>query len=400
MQIPKPRLRLLAATALGVVGLAGAGLGLGGALVPDKACFADNEWGVPGARPAPTSAATQASAAARQQVVLLGETHADAAHHRWQLDALKALHRVRPDMVVGFEMFPRRVQPVLDRWVRGELDEEAFLRETDWDRNWRFESNLYLPLFRFARDQRIPMLALNVDGALSREAGRIGWQAIPPERREGVGDPAPASEEYRMLLKEIHGQHAPRPSSGGKAASEADQAFERFVSAQLLWDRAMAEPLARAARGDKPPLVVGVMGNGHVEFGYGVPHQLRALGVQRFATWVPVPVATPCRDLTAGLADAVVALKPDLTAKPRLGVMMEAAKEGVAIREVVADSVAERAGLKSGDVVITAAGERVATPDDLIRAVRRHGPGTRLVLAVRRQSLDREVVAVFPREGD
>ena len=56
----------------------------------------------------------------------------------------------------------------------------------------------------------------------------------------------------------------------------------------------MAEALARSRRlagsaGEKP-LVVGVMGSGHIRFGYGVPHQLRDLGVKNIGTLLPVRV--------------------------------------------------------------------------------------------------------------
>src|ERR1022692_4443637 len=89
-------------------------------------------------------------------VVLLGETHDDPTHHRWQLDTVDALFARRPDMALGFEMFPRRVQPMIDRWVQGKLDEASFLSEIDWPRIWGFDPELYLPLFRFARANRVP----------------------------------------------------------------------------------------------------------------------------------------------------------------------------------------------------------------------------------------------------
>jgi uncharacterized iron-regulated protein len=37
---------------------------------------------------------------AREQVVLLGETHDDPEHHRWQLHTIIALHALRPDMAL------------------------------------------------------------------------------------------------------------------------------------------------------------------------------------------------------------------------------------------------------------------------------------------------------------
>ena len=58
---------------------------------------------------------------AMRQVVLLGETHTIAEIHRWQLHVATILRFIRPDIAIGFEMFPRRVQAVLDAWIEGEL---------------------------------------------------------------------------------------------------------------------------------------------------------------------------------------------------------------------------------------------------------------------------------------
>ena len=74
--------------------------------------------------------------AARQDVVLLGEQHDQEDHHRWQLQMLAALHAQRPTMVIGFEMFPRRLQPVLDQWVAGTLSPRDFLAQADWNTVW------------------------------------------------------------------------------------------------------------------------------------------------------------------------------------------------------------------------------------------------------------------------
>ena len=45
---------------------------------------------------------------AQQQVVLLGETHDRFDIHRWQLHICAGLLAHRPDIAVGFKMFPRR----------------------------------------------------------------------------------------------------------------------------------------------------------------------------------------------------------------------------------------------------------------------------------------------------
>src|SRR5262249_17539115 len=67
--------------------------------------------------------------AAKTPVVLLGEGHTDVDHHRWQLHTLAALLGRGGNLVVGFESFPRRLQPVLDDWIAGKLSEDEFLRK-------------------------------------------------------------------------------------------------------------------------------------------------------------------------------------------------------------------------------------------------------------------------------
>jgi uncharacterized iron-regulated protein len=228
-------------------------------------------WIDPGSGRAPDDAI---AALARRAVVLLGETHDESEHHRWQLHTIAALHGLRPYMVLGFEMFPRRVQPVLDRWSGGELNEAAFLAKVDWPRIWGFDAALYLPLFHFARMHRVPMLALNVDRETNRRVAAEGL-ALARAEREGVGDPAPASPFYRDRLFGWFRQHR----AGGADASMDAAKFERFVLAQLFWDRAMAETIAGACSSGRRPAVVGVMGSGHIEYGDGVPHQLAALGI-------------------------------------------------------------------------------------------------------------------------
>ena len=83
-----------------------------------KQCVPVASWIVPG-KNTPTSFTEIVSRANHHSVILLGETHVNREHHRWQLQVLAALHAIRPDMVIGFEMFPRSVQSVLDQWVAG-----------------------------------------------------------------------------------------------------------------------------------------------------------------------------------------------------------------------------------------------------------------------------------------
>lgn len=341
--------------------------------------------------------------AAQQQVVLLGEHHDNMDHHRWQLYTLAGLHALRPDLVLGLEMFSRDVQPILDRWVAGEIGEAEFLKAVDWEGTWSFDADLYLPLFHFARLNRIPMLALNVDKGLISEVRQKGWSAIPVDRRQGVTDWAPPSREYLEMLAGSFLQHqSPQGPHHGAQGIETLQGpiFKRFVEGQQLWDRAMADRIAAALKGERAPLIVAVMGSGHMMYGFGVPHQLKDLGVTRFTALVPWDSQISCEDMREGFADAVFGL-PSAPAKadddhPRLGVYLEPAQQGVRITQVMPDSVAAATTLQAGDVIENLAGRRVVEVADVVGTVRRIEPGTWLPLVVRRDGKRLELTAKFP----
>ncbi len=407
----------LAAVLAGGLLLAGAG-GAAGGDGRAGACAVPGAWIDPADGSAIAHDRLIADMAARP-VVLLGEHHDDAGHHRWQLHTLAALHGRRPDMAIGFEAFPRRVQPVLDRWVAGELSADAFLADAGWAEVWGFDADLYLPLFEFARLHRVPMLALNVERDLVARVGREGFDAVPPGDREGVSKPAPPPDAYiRSLARVYDDKKRPhRPPSGDTvpgtqeadrsdiAETLADPAFRRFVDAQLTWDRAMAEAIVGARAAEGAPLVVGILGQGHVEHRWGVPHQLADLGIPDAAVLLPVAPSEDCAGVPPDLADAVFTVPPagdPPPPGPRLGVMIETVSgggdgsAGARVIEVVPGGVAEATGIEAGDIIVEAAGRPIAKSGDLIATVRQQSPGTWLPLKVQRDGATVDRVARFP----
>jgi uncharacterized iron-regulated protein len=415
---PHPRKRFPAAVMLVLVAGAVAAATLSGPgdsahanpAATDGACVPVGTWRIPaaaGLADATTDAIVTRALAAG--AVLLGETHDNAEHHRWQLQTLTALHARHPDLVIALEMFPRRAQGALDRWVAGELDEQAFLRESEWREVWGYDAALYLPIFHFARMNRIPLVAANVSRSLTRAVGEKGLAAVPLAEREGVGDPAPALPAYEDLLFESWRDHLPEDAAHGSLdrteRSDRNQPeFRRFLESQLVWDRAIAEGMSEAAVRRPGTVVVGLMGSAHVMHGWGVAHQLKALGRPAPLTLLPFERDADCAQLAGGpterLADAVfgVATPPRVAApaRPRLGITLEPAAGGVGIAEVANGSIAKRAGLEKGDVIVAIAGRAPKNAADVAAAVMRQAPGTWLPIEVQRGEERLELVARFP----
>ena len=251
------------------------------------------------------NAAEVLAQAAGGQAVLLGETHDSACNHRWQMHVCAGLLAHRAYIVIGFEMFPARLNPVLADWVAGGLEEEAFAERAEWGTVWGFDIALYMPIFRFARDNGIEMIGLNCRRGLVREVGQLGWEGIPEADREGLTPAAPASPAHRQYLFDITGGARP----GREARSADDPAFDRFVRAQQTWDRAFACRLADRHRRPDAPLVVGIIGRGHLEFGGGTPAQLADLGISRTTVLLPHRTGDVARD---GQGDAMCVMPATL----------------------------------------------------------------------------------------
>ena len=392
--------------------VAGVSLAAAPASAQTNACSTYGNW-IDGAGNAIDGKDLVRDLASRSAVVLLGESHTSPDHHAWQMQTVAALRGRTDNMVLGFESFPRRLQGVLDDWVAGKLSADAFLNAVEWRRVWGYDSALYMPLFQFARLNRIPMVALNVERSLVSRVGREGWAAVPPDAREGLTDPAPASEGYLRELAAVQAMKRnmapgadpqtapPDPDDAAIAEVMKQPEFTRFVEAQLTWDRAFAQGIADAKKKNPNATIVAVLGSGHVAYGYGAPHQLKDLGVTGVTSLIPVSVDAACERAGKSFADALFTLpaggdEAPTVERPRLGVELVQGEGAPRINRVVGNSVAEAAGIKAGDHIVRAAGLEMRSPDDVVDVVGRQAPGTWLPLSIRRDGEVIEIVAKFP----
>src|SRR5690606_34097814 len=128
----------------------------------------------------------------------------------------------------------------------------------------------YWPLFHFCREFNVKMLALNCRRDLVTRVGKEGWEAIPEEDRDGLTPARAASLAHREHL--LHLTNGGPPFMLGKSADAPE--FDRFVRAQQTWDRAFACNIATYLENRPEALVVGIIGRGHMEYGFGTPDQL------------------------------------------------------------------------------------------------------------------------------
>jgi uncharacterized iron-regulated protein len=347
--------------------------------------------------------------AADADYVLIGERHDSALDHRMQASLLADLAESGKKPLLGLEMLPRyRYDTTLADFRQGRIPLEELPRALDWGKTWGFGFGLYMPVFATARNLGVPLFGLNIANDLRLKVSHEGLAALSPKQKAElpaeIVPPLPEQRDKLALFFRAHQSmlaeakaaktpasanmpkargaakppmaSAPMPPGVAEAAPmspETQNAFDRFLLIQSLWDSVMAEQARILLRSPemrergRGPMVI-LAGGGHVEYGYGIAHRLkvaepeaRVLLVMPFSDALPDPKQ----------ADFFYYSPYDPAAaasRSRIGIRLEPEGDHLVIVEVLPGSRADKAGLRKGDIPRRAGGFVVQSVADLHRA--------------------------------
>ena len=308
-----------------------------------------------------------------KRVVLVGETHDRYDSHLMELEIIRRLHTAHPRLAIGMEMFQQPFQGVLDDYIAGRLNETQMLRGTEYYRRWRFDFRLYAAILEYAREHKLPVVALNLPSELTRKVGRVGIAGLTEaERRQLPAEIDWPDAAYEARLRAVYELH-PR---GGR------QGFEHFVEVQLLWDEGMAARAAQYLRGHPDVTMVLLAGSGHLAYGSGIPRRL----TRRLKLTSAVVLTDWEGTLEPGLADYLL-LPQEQTLPPsgKFGALLDEQGGRLTIDQCLPDSPCRLAGLRQGDQILAIDGQPVADLADLRVATWDKLPGDRVSVEVRRR---------------
>lgn len=336
------------------------------------------------------------------RVVYFGETHDNPASHRLETTLLDGLEKRHPgEMALGLEMFSRSQQPILDRWVAGELSEKEFLRQAHWYEQWNMNFAYYRQLLNLARKRKIPVIALNAEKSLVRDIRSKPVVELSAEERAKIPsldltDPYQRAQTLAILGDHSHGGFSP----------------DGFVRAQTLWDETMAESIAHylaSPQGLNRHLLV-CAGGDHVHYGFGIPRRaFRRLPVSYLLVGgqeINIPPDKQDRLMQVEVPEfpmvpydflAYMGYE-DLPEKPVLiGIMFEPVKDGkgLLVKAVQPDSNGERAGLKKGDILLQMDGKPLKESFDLIYPTQQKHPGDQALFKVLRDGKQLDIKVDF-----
>jgi uncharacterized iron-regulated protein len=334
-------------------------------------------------------------------ILFLGEEHTNLEFHRIQANVIRALHESGRQVLIALEMFPYTQQRVLDRWTRGQYDEQEFVEKAEWYRYWGYHWDYYAEIFRFARDSRLRMFGVNAPRDVITAVRTQGFDELSKEDLEHIPTTVDTdSPEHRRVYlayfedgDELHTALPPEQLDG-------------MVRAQATWDAVMGWNALQALRrhGGPNAIVVVLIGAGHAVYGTGSQRQIESRFDGGIAALVPVPVAdvdgAPIETVQASYADFIWGVPASaFTVYPSLGVSL-AGRLGRApnnIIQVEEASPAARAGLQVGDQIVSLDGEGIDGPISLRRTMGQRRWGESVEVELRRENDTRTVEVLLRR---
>lgn len=336
-------------------------------------------------------------------MLFVGETHTNVDFHTVQYRLIKELHRAGREVLIGLEMFPYTQQAAVDGWTEGLYTEQGFVELAEWYRYWGYRWEYYRDIFVYARDNGIRMFGINTPRDVVTAVRKKGFKNLSPEEAAHIpNEVQPVTDDQKRMYVGFFDED--------DALHISDEAVDGMLRAQTTWDATMGWNALQALRnhGGENAIMVVLIGSGHVTYGLGAERQIAPHYDGRIASLIPIEVVDddgePIETVQASYANFLWGLpRPLDTVYPALGasLMGKLGSRPTQLIQVSKESVAERAGLAVGDVLLSIDGKSVESAQELRRIfaplrwgdvitarIERDGEERDLVIPIRRQHSD------------
>lgn len=199
-------------------------------------------------------------------LIFIGDIHDEKKQHENQLNIIRTLYAKKIPVAIGLEMFASDNQRQLDDWIGGKLDEQDF--KLIYSENWSYDWMLYRDIFIFARDNHIPMIALNISKPIILKVVARGSSALNDNDKKEIPSHIswtlnpPQTEYLKRIFTQVFG-HNPKQLS-----------FTNFCAAQALRNNGMAWNISKYRKKYPMNKIVVITGTWHAVKS-GVPEQLQ-----------------------------------------------------------------------------------------------------------------------------
>ncbi len=319
-------------------------------------------------------------AAGSADLIVIGESHDNYDCHVFQKDLIEALYQKYPRIIVGFEFFKREDDEALELWRNGQISESELIRKTGWYQKTSYNYGYTRLIMDVLKKYRIKTIGLNVSRDILRKVSRKGFDSLSPDEKKLFPGIKVSHPQHRYLIKTIFGDFA----------LQVPFWFENVYDSQKCWDVVMAESMRqtlakREFRGYKGIIIAGSF---HVAYHLGIPFRFQRSDKRaRLTTIMPVLIPTkdkesdpeehPMKKMFAknlpavavfsrGIGDYVFSITtPPHSHFPELGFSCKKINDTIQIAAIKKKGLAEKYGLKKGDIIVMADGENLKTMEQL-----------------------------------
>ena len=300
------------------------------------------------------------------EFVYVGETHDSLPMHEIQARIILALCEQQRGLSIGLEMFPATSQDALNKWSLGILSRDEFIQESRWYVNWNFNFGFYEGIFMLAKDNKIPVYALNAPREIIAKIRMRGWDGLREEEKKIVPNPDLSHEEHRTLIRTIFEDTELPPQMKGKGL---EMAFEGLYRAQSAWDEVMALNAVSAQKREDKKMVI-LAGSGHLIYNLGINRRAYERSHMPYKTviCVTVPEGRERVSVSRSLADYVWAIPEEkMPVFPSVGLRIKKFEglDNLVIESDPISGVALGADFKKGDVILDVDGKSFSDINEL-----------------------------------
>jgi uncharacterized iron-regulated protein len=241
-------------------------------------------------------------------VVYLGEIHDNPHHQARQRDAVEALLAAGKAPTLAIEFFGSEQTGWLMDYAQpkaqgkmarsGPVSERILRRRVGWDGEGDDRWERYGPLLEIARDNRLPMLGIDLPPALRLRLQRVGRDGLSPVELAQLPPGSPDPEAYALVMNARLGQ--------AHCGYGTPESVARLYDTWLARNDAMAAGIVAALEDSDHHPVVVIVGAGHVEHGQSVVRRVAELRPDTRQLVIGLrPVTLPPRPLSDHLAPTV-----------------------------------------------------------------------------------------------
>ena len=298
-----------------------------------------------------------------KRIVYVGESHKNFMHHLNQLRVIKALNESGKKVSIAMEMFQTAFQKDLDDYLQDKTTLEEFLKRSEYFKRWKIDFNLYKPIIDYAKENRLNIVAINVDRKVTQQISKKGLLSLDEKYREFLPKRIDQSNlAYKKSLDITFKEHIPKVDKKQKHSSPKIN-LDYFYQSQLVWDEVMAQNIDKFIKDKQDTVLVVIVGSGHLIEHNGIPSRVYNRNS------LPYKVILNDYDTTK-VGDIVISskTKTDIQEQHKLGVYLKNSEELIAIR-TVKDSFSQKIGIVKGDLIVELNHKKVNDLYDLKRVL-------------------------------